>query len=246
MNATRTGAAWPPPLALLLLAAMAGPLQAAPPTRAQCAQAEQALPAHLTAWRASMARRLRWAPAQMNERLTVTRSDTLCWNEGILVAVQYTVRQAWADVAGQDRFPVLHTERRNGTPLPAPRWVPAGPIERLVAGPGQPELAPAELLSLAPDEPLALASRADAEARVLQALQQRAGLPATPLNSRLVYRPPRQQPTDIARPWLMLQAALDEAANRCGAGELNLVTGALEVREQPCRIAAGTPRPVTP
>ena len=233
------GQRWRHWLAWLALAMPAWPLHAAPPTPAHCARAQQALPSHLAAWRESLARRLRWPEALLTERVTVTRHDVICWNEGILVAVQYTVRQGWAEVAGQDRFPVLHTERRNGTPLPAPRWVPAGPIERLLDGSGHPELAPAELLNLSPDEPLALASRADAEARVLQALEQRAGRPAAVLNSRLLYRPPRQQPAAFAQPWLMLQATFDDAANRCGAGELNLVSGALEVREQPCRIPAG-------
>lgn len=237
-RAAGPGPRWPRWLAGLALAVPAGPLLAAPPTPALCAQAQQALPGHQAAWRESLARRLQWSAAPLAERLTVTRSDVICWNEGILVAVQFTLRQGWAEVAGQERFPVLHTERRNGTPLPSPRWVPAGPIEGLVEGAGPAGLAPAELLKLAPDEPLAPADRADAEARVLQALQQRAGRPAVVNHSRLVYRAPRQQPSATAQPWLLLHATIDDAANRCGAGELNLVSGALDVREQPCRIPA--------
>lgn len=235
---TGPGPRWQRGLACLALTVPAWPLLAAPPTPAQCAQAQQALPSHQAAWRESLARRLQWPAAQLAERLTVTRSDVICWNEGILVAVQFTLRQGWAEVAGQERFPVLHTEQRNGTPLPSPRWVPAGPIERLVEGAGPAGLAPAELLNLAPDEPLLPADRADAEARVLQALQQRAGRPALADHGRLMYRTPRQQPTATAQPWLLLHATIDAAANRCGAGELNLVTGALDVREQPCRIPA--------
>jgi len=38
---------------------------------------------------------------------------------------------------------------------------------------------------------------------------------------------------------MLMRATLDDAANRCGSGSLNLVTGDVQVVEGPCRVSAG-------
>lgn len=222
-------------LAVAVLCALASAsASAAPPTRAQCEQAQAELPSHVAWWRGHLAARLELAPDALGERVTLTRSDVICWNEGIVVDVHYTVRYGWAEVAGQDRFPVLHTERRNGTPIPRPRFL----TRAQMAGPSLAGVAPAEFMPIAPDRPLAFASAAAAEAQLTEALQQQTGRTPTEVRTRLNFYVPGRVPRVSGQPWLLMQATLDAAANRCGIGQLNLMTGERQVSETPCRVSA--------
>lgn len=221
-------------LAVAVLGALAvASARAAPPTPAQCEQAKAELPAHVAWWREHLAARLGRAPGALGDRVTLTRSEVICWNAGIGVDVQYSVRYGWAEVSGQDRFPVLHTERRDGTPIPQPRFLSRAEM----ADPSPPGLAPPEFMPIAPDRPLAFASAAAAGAHLAEALRQQTGTAPTAVQTRLNFYVPGRVPRVNGHPWLLMQATLDGAANRCGTGQLNLMTGERQVSATPCRIA---------
>ncbi len=224
-------------LSTLALAA-ALPVQAAPPTAAQCAQAQASLPAQVALWRGRLAQRLNLREAELTPRLNVLHSEALCWNGGISLVVRYTWRYDWALVPGQDSQALLRTQLPGGDAVAQPAFLTA---EQLASASEQ--AAPDTQLMLRQAEAvLAFASAAQAEAALMDALHPLSGQASVALRSELAFYVPGAVPRINGQPWMLARATLDEAANRCASGQLNLVTGRAEVREMPCRVSGGPAR----
>jgi hypothetical protein len=217
--------------ALALAAAL--PALAAPPTPAQCAQARQALPAQLALWRTRFAARLHFTEAQMAQRVSVTHSEVGCWNGGIKLVVRYTLRHDWARVPGQDSQPLLRTEQPNGKPVAQPVFLTPAQL----ASPAEQAAPDAELMPLQPEVHLAFASEQQAQAALVEALRALSRNATVSMRTALAFYVPGALPRVNGQPWMLVNATLDDAANRCASGQLNLVTGEVELHETACRVS---------
>jgi len=223
---------------LLWLVVLGGPAtvaQAAPPTSAQCAQAERELPTQVAQWRSRFVERLKLNEGQVVDRVAVTRSLVSCWDRGINVSVLYTVRYDWAQVPGMDSFPLLRTVQPNGTAVPQPAFLSPAQL----ASTAEQTAVDTELMPLQLDGALMFSGAPQAEARLVEALRKRSGKPPKDVRTELAFYVPGRVPRVNGQPWMLMRATLDDAANRCGSGSLNLVTGDVQVVEGPCRVSAG-------
>ncbi len=193
-----------------------------------CARATASRADYIPIWRAEFLRRNAMTAAYFDEHVTVIDTNVQCWQTGASFRVRYRVSYEWTSAELTDGFLILLYEHEPGwhhRNVPRDTLFGAAEVSRAIDWSiGSPRIDSVAML-----KGLRFSTRGQAIAALERAAHGAIG-------------ETRQQYVD-GRPRLDADGVISSPENRCFGGSLDLVTGAVSVREGPCRI--GEPWPAT-
>lgn len=203
----------------------------APNTDDLCARATASRADYIPIWRAEFLRRNAMTAAYFDERVAVIDTNVQCWQTGASFGVRYRVGYEWTSAELNDGFLILLYEHEPGwhhRNVPRDRLFGAAEVSRAIDWSiGSPRIESVAML-----KGLRFSTRGQAIAALEQAAHGAIG-------------ETRQRYVD-GRPHLDADGVISNPENRCFRGWLDLVTGAVSVREGPCRIGEPWPATVVP
>lgn len=200
-----------------------------PPADDLCARATASRADYLPIWRAEFLRRNAMTAAYFDEHVTIIDSTVVCWQPGATFRVGYRVNYEWTSAELTDQFLILlyeHEPAWHHRNVPRDTLFGATEVSRAIDWSiGSPRIDSVAML-----EGLRFSTREQA----IGALERAAHGEIREMRLQYV----------AGRPRLDADGVISSPENRCFRGFLDLVTGAIDVREGPCRVGEPWPAKV--
>jgi hypothetical protein len=195
-------------------------------TKAIC-EAEEICSTYLDVWLEEFLHRNNMSAEYFRQHVKVNKAWINSWNSADTLIVDYTVSIAWASIAVRDHVDVLLKYNYDRLDISKDKFLTPAQISALLDG-------PTYTGAITPVISLEYLKFEDLNAAV-EALQRAANTDAMHFN-RLTYYVPGAIPHENGYPYLFAFGVLDDSANECIDGHINLSTGETDVYYTPCRI----------